>query len=60
MKTLKVKAFIAVRSHVLRSIPNSSIPDRYIPYLPEEFPPVCKIRKKRKAAIPFSTDQVPV
>ena len=60
MKTLKVKAFIAVSSHMFRSTPYSSIPDRYIPYLPEEFLPVWKIRKKRKAGISPPTDQVPV
>ena len=31
------------------STPYSSIPDRYSPYLPEEFLPVWKIRRKRKA-----------
>ena len=60
MKTLKVKAFIAVRSYVFRSTPYSSILDRYIPYLPEEFLPVWKIRKKRKAGISPPTDQVPL
>ena len=60
IKTLKVKAFIAVRPHMFRSTPYSSIPDRYSPYLPEEFLPVWKIRKKRKAGISPPTDQVPV
>ena len=60
MKILKVKAFIAVKFNMFRSIPYSSIPDRYIPYLPEEFLPVWKIRKKRKAGISPLTDHVPV
>ena len=43
---------------MFRSTPYSSIPDRYSPYLPEEFLPVWKIRKKRKAGISPPTDQV--
>ena len=45
MKTLYDKASVSVSSHMFRSTPYSSIPDRYIPYLPEELTPVWKIRK---------------
>ena len=59
-KGLSYEVLNGVKFNMFRSIPYSSIPDRYIPYLPEEFLPVWKIRKKRKAGISPLTDHVPV